>query len=88
MLRTQKDRGAKFVPTNARIYELVCDAILFDLDGTLVDSAKVIERLWTEWAARHSLNVRDILAVSHGRRAEETMRLMAPHLPTLSLIHI
>ncbi|MGA2301070.1 MAG: HAD-IA family hydrolase [Candidatus Acidiferrum sp.] len=83
MLRNRKDHGARFVSNNSGIYELVCDAVLFDLDGTLVDSTKVVERLWAEWAARHSLNVEDILAISHGRRAEETMRLMAPHLKNL-----
>src|SRR5208337_1068554 len=83
MLHNREDHGARSVPNNAGICELVCDAVLFDLDGTLVDSAKVVERLWAEWAARHSLNVHDILAISHGRRAEETMRLMAPHLKTL-----
>ncbi|HKI11191.1 MAG TPA: HAD-IA family hydrolase [Candidatus Acidoferrum sp.] len=83
MLRNQKEQHEKWIPDNVGMRELVCDAVLFDLDGTLVDSAKVIERLWAEWAARHSLNVRDILAISHGRRAEETMRLIAPHLPTL-----
>jgi mannitol-1-/sugar-/sorbitol-6-phosphatase len=83
MLRNQKEQHERLIPDNAGMRELMCDAVLFDLDGTLVDSAKVIERLWAEWAARHSLNVVDILAISHGRRAEETMRLMAPHLPTL-----
>jgi len=83
MLRDQNKQGASLIPNNAGTCELVCDAVLFDLDGTLVDSAKVIERLWAEWAARHSLNVKDILAISHGRRAEETMRLIAPHLTTL-----
>ncbi|MGB2677112.1 MAG: HAD-IA family hydrolase [Candidatus Acidiferrum sp.] len=83
MLRNQEEQDERLIPDNTDMRELVCDAVLFDLDGTLVDSAKVIERLWAEWAARHSLNVVDILAISHGRRAEETMRLMAPHLPTL-----
>jgi sugar-phosphatase len=83
MLRNRKNHGARFVPNTTGICELLCDAVLFDLDGTLVDSAQVIERLWAEWAARHSLNVVDILAISHGRRAEETMRLIAPHLTTL-----
>jgi mannitol-1-/sugar-/sorbitol-6-phosphatase len=83
MLRNQKEQHERLIPDNASMRELVCDAVLFDLDGTLVDSAKVIERLWAEWAARHSLNVHDILAISHGRRAEETMRLVAPHLPSL-----
>ena len=83
ILRNREDQGAGLVPNNAGLCELVCDALLFDLDGTLVDSARVIERLWAEWAARHSLNLQDILAISHGRRAEETMRLIAPYLPTL-----
>ncbi len=83
MLRSQNDQRARFLPNSVGVCELVCDAVLFDLDGTLVDSTKVVERLWAEWAARHSLNVRDILAISHGRRAEETMRLVAPHLPAL-----
>jgi sugar-phosphatase len=83
MLRNRIHQGAGLVPNNSGIYELVCDAVLFDLDGTLVDSTKVVERLWAEWATRHSLNVEDILAISHGRRAEDTMRLMAPHLKTL-----
>jgi len=82
-LHNRKDQGAKLVSNNSSVRELVCDAVLFDLDGTLVDSTKVVERLWAEWAARHSLNVKDILAISHGRRAEDTMRLMAPHLTTL-----
>jgi mannitol-1-/sugar-/sorbitol-6-phosphatase len=83
MLRNRIHQGAGLVPNNSGICELVCDAVLFDLDGTLVDSTKVVERLWAEWATRHSLNVEDILAISHGRRAEDTMRLMAPHLKTL-----
>ena len=83
MLHNQRDQGAKRVSKGSGVCELVCDAVLFDLDGTLVDSTKVVERLWAEWAARHSLNVNDILAISHGRRAEDTMRLVAPHLKTL-----
>jgi mannitol-1-/sugar-/sorbitol-6-phosphatase len=56
-------------------------AILFDMDGTLLNSIAVIERLWGEWAARHALSLQAILAVAHGRPTIETMRLVAPHLP-------
>jgi mannitol-1-/sugar-/sorbitol-6-phosphatase len=58
-----------------------CQGVLFDLDGTLVDSTAVVERVWSKWAAQHNLNLASILAVSHGRRTEETIRLVAPHLP-------
>jgi mannitol-1-/sugar-/sorbitol-6-phosphatase len=59
-----------------------CDALLFDMDGTLVDSREIVERLWLRWAAGHGLSADAILAVAHGRRTLETMQLVAPHLAT------
>jgi sugar-phosphatase len=57
-----------------------CKAILFDLDGVLVDSAECIERTWRRWATDHHLNPESVIALAHGRRAIETVRLVAPHL--------
>jgi mannitol-1-/sugar-/sorbitol-6-phosphatase len=59
-----------------------CDAVLFDMDGTLVDSREIVERMWKLWAAEHGLPVADALALAHGRRTIETMQLLAPHLAT------
>ena len=59
-----------------------CDAVLFDMDGTLVDSREIVERLWLQWAAEHGLSADAILAVAHGRRTLETIQLVAPHLAT------
>jgi HAD superfamily hydrolase (TIGR01509 family) len=53
-------------------------ALLFDMDGTLVDSTAVIERTWRRFADRHDLDAERILAVSHGRRTEETVAEFAP----------
>lgn len=53
-------------------------ALLFDMDGTLVNSIAAVERTWRGWAARHGLDPRPILAVAHGRRAVETVRRFAP----------
>jgi sugar-phosphatase len=60
--------------------ELSCAALLFDLDGVLVDSAEVVERTWRRWAARHGLDPAEVVHVAHGRRTIETVRLVAPHL--------
>ena len=59
------------------------DAVLFDMDGTLVDSRALVERMWLIWAAQHNLDPKAILAVAHGRRTLETMQLVAPELATL-----
>ena len=57
-----------------------CDAILFDLDGVLVDSQAVVVRTWHEWAKEKDLDAGRILEVAHGRRPAEVVRLFAPHL--------
>jgi len=59
------------------------EAVLFDMDGTLVDSRAIVERMWLLWAAQHNLDPKAILAVAHGRRTLETMQLVAPELATL-----
>jgi sugar-phosphatase len=64
------------------LFEFQGAAILFDMDGTLVDSMAHDERLWTRWAERHGLNPQSILTVSHGRRTIETIGDVAPHLAT------
>lgn len=53
-------------------------AVLFDMDGTLVDSRAVVERVMREWAAAYDLDAAQILAVSHGRRTADTLADFAP----------
>jgi mannitol-1-/sugar-/sorbitol-6-phosphatase len=58
----------------------VCKAILFDLDGVLVNSAECVERTWRNWAARHCIDPEKVIAYAHGRRTIETVQLVAPEL--------
>lgn len=67
-------------PPLRRVGELVCRAILFDLDGVLVDSRLAVEATWRRWAAARGLDPAPFLAVAHGRRTQETLRLVASHL--------
>lgn len=57
-----------------------CDAILFDMDGVLVDSMAQIESLLREWAADRGLEPESVVRLSHGRRDVDVVRLSAPHL--------
>lgn len=55
-------------------------AILFDLDGVLVDSLRVVERAWRRWAMEHEIPAGELLAAVHGRTAREVIAMFAPHL--------
>jgi len=50
--------------------------VLFDMDGTIVDSGPSTERTWTQWAQR--MGVSDRLVILHGQPAIETVRLLFP----------
>ena len=60
--------------------DLRCAALLFDLDGVLVDSRAAVERTWRRWAARHGLDAEPLLAFAHGRRTRDTLMAMVPQL--------
>jgi sugar-phosphatase len=57
-----------------------CEALLFDLDGVLVDSSAVVERCWKQWAEEQGLSTDVVLSQASGRRIVETVRELAPHL--------
>lgn len=56
-------------------------AVLLDMDGTLVDSDAVVERLMGRWAAAHGLDVATVLRLSHGRQGHEVMAELLPERP-------
>ena len=52
-------------------------ALLFDLDGTIVNSIAAAERAWATWAERHGLDVAAFLPTIHGVRGIETITKLA-----------
>jgi sugar-phosphatase len=60
--------------------QLECEAIIFDLDGVLIDSSAVIERSWRLWAKERGLDAADVLRLTPGRRMIEVVRRLAPYL--------
>jgi sugar-phosphatase len=55
-------------------------AILFDMDGVLINSTPSVERVWRAWALAHHLDPIRVIEQAHGRRSVETIRAAAPHL--------
>lgn len=66
------------LPVESATSTLTARAVLFDMDGTLVDSTAVVEQVWGEFAARYGLDIAEILRTSHGVQAGDTVRRFAP----------
>lgn len=53
-------------------------ALLFDLDGVLINSIPAVERVWSRWARDRGFNVQEVLHRAHGRPSIETLRYLLP----------
>jgi sugar-phosphatase len=53
-------------------------ALLFDMDGVLINSIPAVERVWSRWAKDHAFNVQEVLHRAHGRPSIETLRYLLP----------
>lgn len=56
------------------------DAVLLDMDGTLVDSDAAVERAWRSWCAEQGIDPAAALAIAHGSSSERTIRRLLPTL--------
>lgn len=61
------------------------EAVLLDMDGTLVDSDAAVERAWSTWATEYGVEPAAALAIAHGSPAEATVRAL---LPALGLVEV
>lgn len=59
--------------------ELVCKAILFDMDGVLVDSTPAVARVWRKWAAEHGFDPEHVAHIAQGRPSITTIRELLPN---------
>jgi sugar-phosphatase len=59
--------------------QLHCAALLFDLDGVLIDSTPAVERVWQRWAIERGFDPDKVVASAHGRPSLTTVREYLPH---------
>ncbi|MFC7925532.1 HAD-IA family hydrolase [Microbacterium laevaniformans] len=69
------------VPASVPRIATSASAVLLDMDGTLVDSHAVVERLWTQWSLDHGVDPAQTLAIIHGRQGQDSMALLLPDRP-------
>ncbi len=53
-------------------------AILFDLDGTLIDSSSVIKRAWNAFGEKYSIDAQTILQGIQGKPSGESIAFLRP----------
>jgi sugar-phosphatase len=56
-----------------------CSALLFDLDGVLVDSTPAVTRVWGRWAVEHGYDRDTVVKIAHGRPSRTTIRELLPN---------
>ncbi|KAF9580000.1 hypothetical protein BGW38_003520 [Lunasporangiospora selenospora] len=55
-----------------------CRGLLFDMDGTLIDTTEIVEKHWKVWCDEHNIEFEALISTSHGRPSFEVMKQWAP----------
>lgn len=63
------------VPRETILSGRTFDAVLLDMDGTLVDSTAAVERSWATWGVEYGLT-RSALSAGHGQPASQLVRAL------------
>jgi mannitol-1-/sugar-/sorbitol-6-phosphatase len=64
--------------TNHRMIQVQCEALLFDLDGVLINSTPAVARVWRRWAIERGFNPEEVVARAHGRPSLTTVKEYLP----------
>ena len=59
--------------------QIRCSALLFDMDGVLIDSTPAVSRVWRNWALAHHFDPEEVVARAHGRPSITTVREYLPN---------
>jgi sugar-phosphatase len=58
--------------------QIQCDALLFDMDGVLINSTPAVARVWARWAIERGFNPEEVVARAHGRPSLTTVKEYLP----------
>jgi mannitol-1-/sugar-/sorbitol-6-phosphatase len=60
------------------VTQVQCSAVLFDMDGVLIDSTPAVARVWAKWAVEHGFDPREVVQRAHGRPSLSTVKDYLP----------
>lgn len=66
---------AEFKP----MIQIQCEALLFDMDGVLINSTPAVARVWARWAIERGFNPEEVVARAHGRPSLTTVKEFLPN---------
>jgi sugar-phosphatase len=58
--------------------QIQCEALLFDMDGVLINSTPAVARVWARWAIERGFNPEEVVARAHGRPSLTTVKEFLP----------
>ena len=80
--RRPRARGRRRAGVDALVRRV--SAVLFDLDGVLVESRESTERVWLDWAEKNSIEEGALRSAMHGVRSAEVVRALRPDLDAVA----
>lgn len=63
----------------SKLIQVTCKALLFDMDGVLIDSTPAVARVWRRWAIEHGFEPESTIRMAHGRPSIATLRDLLPN---------
>ncbi|CAK9787187.1 HAD-like protein [Cutaneotrichosporon oleaginosum] len=61
-------------PVDSHIVEINVESVLFDMDGTLINSSPAVVKAWELFAEKYPLDLEEILRSAHGMRTIDVLR--------------
>ncbi|HEX6822858.1 MAG TPA: HAD family hydrolase [Candidatus Sulfotelmatobacter sp.] len=58
--------------------QVQCEALLFDMDGVLINSTPAVARVWSRWAIERGFKPEEVVARAHGRPSLTTVKEFLP----------